>query len=181
MNKKKLIEITFCAAALILCAVCGWITWAAGSKIDTAPSMTGQAAFPSGDPPLEIPAASSADETPDSDSITLTCRIVSGADTGILILESQTDAADIYMLNINKHSFTAQSPEFERLENDMLLRITYDGTILGSYPAQFGGILEILVLEGGTDNPEELYPDVPDELWETDPESNGGITDLAQT
>lgn len=117
-------------------------------------------------------------QTPDEDSISLVCRIVDGADTGNLLLASQNDTADIYMLNINRYPLTAQSSDFEKLENGMLLQITYDGMILETYPAQFGNIQEILVLDYGTDNLSELYLDVLNDLWETDPGLNSNITEL---
>lgn len=124
-------------------------------------------------------------QTPDQHAIPQTpdeyneiCRIIDGADTGNLLLASQNDPADIYMLNITGRTLVFQSSASEKLENGMLLQITHDGSILESYPAQFGNILEILVLDYGMDNLSELYLDVLNDLWETDPGLNSDITEL---
>lgn len=182
---KKKSRILILSTALVLCAMAAGLA-AAGiqqSRHTAVPhetSGTPVAALPAADPEntTEAPGESSIPDPCPEETFALTCRIISGADTGNLLLAAQNDTAELYMLNINNHSLTAQSPAFEKLENGMLLKITYDGMILESWPAQFGYVTEILVLEAGMDNLCELYLNVLNDLWETDPALNSDITQL---
>lgn len=111
------------------------------------------------------------------ESISVVCRIIDGARTGNLLLAAQDDTGSIYRLNVNDYPLTAESSEFEELENGMLLSVTCGGT-LESYPAQFDGIREIIVPESGMDNLCELYLNVLNDLWEVDSGLNSDITQL---
>lgn len=117
-------------------------------------------------------------DAPDADSVTLTCRIVSGAKTGDLLLAAQDGSAGVYRLNVSDYPLTYENSETAGLQNGMLLAITHGGIILETYPAQFGDVREILVPDSGMDNLCELYLKVLDDLWEVDPALNADITEL---
>lgn len=184
MKKQKRTAVLL--AALILCAAgigmllnAGKLSKAQKSSAVAPPvAEPGEPVSTGSDGHTAVPDDQTIPEMPDTSSVILTCRIISGADTGNLLLASQEDTADIYILNANNYSLTAQSPNFEKLENGMLLQITYNGMIMETYPAQLSGILEILVLGYGMDNLGELYLNVLNDLWETDSGLNSDITEL---
>lgn len=144
----------------------------AGDASDGAPDSETASEAAAGSPILGT------EPVPDSSSVSLTCRIVSGAETGNLLLAAQDGSPDVYRLNVSEHPLTYESPEAAVLQNGMLLDIIHGGSILETYPAQFGDIREILVLNGGMDNLCELYLNVLNDLWEVDPALNDGITEL---
>lgn len=184
MKKQKrtavlLAALILCAAGIGMLLTAGKLSKAQKSSASAPPvAEPGEPVITGSDGHTAVPDDQTIPEMPDTSSVILTCRIISGADTGNLLLASQEDTADIYILNANNYSLTAQSSYFEKLENGMLLQITYDGTIMETYPAQLSGILEILVLDYGMDNLGELYLNVLNDLWETDPGLNSDITEL---
>lgn len=122
----------------------------------------GEASIPSGItdmPSDEAPANSSGLDEPSAASAVLTARVVSADESGSLLLAGTGEQAGVYRSTV---------PDGESLRPGMLLDITYDGSVLETYPAQLCGITEVRILEDGFDDRCALYMDVFTELWETD-------------
>lgn len=203
MKKRKQFRIPALLLALLLCTLsaCGS---ASGQVPDEPPSeqprVNAEESLYSAAESLDAAATSGAAKTPDSgsatadipethsdhtkppvmevESVTTTCRIVDGADTGNLLLAAQDDSADVYRLKVREDLLYYENPETTELKNGMLVEICHSGMILESYPAQFADIYSILVPDSGMDNLCELYLQVLDDLWEVDPELNSHITEL---
>ena len=66
-----------------------------------------------------------------------------------------------------------------------LVEVTYGGSILESWPAQFGGVTAVEAMAGGFDDRCALYFQVLEDLWDVDPGLNSDLTylgvDLSQT
>lgn len=113
----------------------------------------------------------------------VTLRIVSGADSGQLLLAENGEAATaIYTLDINSLSFV---PDFDApLRNGQLLNVYYDSFTEG-WPMCFGGVSSLEAVEGGFDDRCALYLQVLEDLWAVDSALNEGIervgVDLSQT
>lgn len=186
MNTRKRILIFAAILALLLCALAVRNLISAPQTKETALSDSpaaesapaalaaadeGSASAATVQAPAETGSAS-------ADSVSLTCRIISGAETGNLLLAAQDGSADVYRLNVSDHPLTFENSETADLQDGMLLEITHGGIILETYPAQFGDVREILVLDSGMNNLCELYLQVLNDLWETDPALNADITEL---
>ena len=59
-----------------------------------------------------------------------------------------------------------------------LVEVTWDGSVMESYPMRFGTVASVRILEDGFDDLCRLYLDVLNDLWEVDPSLNDGITEL---
>ena len=107
-------------------------------------------------------------------SATAVCRVVSN-DGSLLLAGADGDSA-IYTL----------TPEDDaNLAAGALVRVTYDGTVLESWPAQFSGVTAVETMRGGFDDRCALYLQVLEDLWEVDSGLNGSLTyigvDLSRT
>ena len=107
-------------------------------------------------------------------SVTAVCRVVSN--DGSLLLAGMDGDPNIYIL----------TPEDDTdLAVGTLVEVTYDGTILETWPAQLGGVSAVEVFESGFDDRCALYLQVLEDLWEVGSGLNGDVTyigvDLSRT
>ena len=107
-------------------------------------------------------------------SVTTFCRVVSN--DGSLLLAGMDGDTNIYTL----------TPEDDaNLAAGTLVEVTYDGSILETWPAQFGSVSAMETVEGGFDDRCALYLQVLEDLWEVDSGLNGDLTyigvDLSRT
>lgn len=112
-----------------------------------------------------------------------TFRIVDGAETGQLVLAENGDAGSgVYTLSLDQLNFEFQLAE--PLRSGQLINVYFE-TVTETYPAQFGGVSAVELVEGGFDDRAALYLDVLEDLWEVDSGLNDGVevigVDLSQT
>ena len=134
-------------------------------------AASGNGPVPGGTPSNE---AQSGGETCQSASVTAICRVVSN--DGSLLLAGMDGDTNIYTL----------TPEdATNLATGTLVEVTYGGSILESWPAQFGGVTAVEAMVGGFDDRCALYFQVLEDLWDVDPGLNSDLTylgvDLSQT
>lgn len=113
-------------------------------------------------------------ESSQSASATALCRVV--ANDGTLLLAGADGDANVYTL----------TPEDDtNLAVGTLVEIAYGGTILETFPAQFGGVTAVRAVEDGFDDRCALYLQVMEDLWAVDDGLNSGVTyigvDLSRT
>lgn len=107
-------------------------------------------------------------------SVTTICRVVSN--DGSLLLAGMDGDTNIYTL----------TPEdATNLAAGTLVGVTYDGTVLETWPARFSGVTAVDIRSDGFDDLCALYLRVLEDLWEVDSGLNGGLTyigvDLSRT
>lgn len=115
-------------------------------------------------------------------------RIVDGAESGDLVLAGE-NAGQVYTLSLNGAAeipvfLDGQSAQADALEDGMMVEVSFDGTVLESYPAQFGEVYSLSGYSLGTaQNPggsyydlSGLYLQVLDDLWNRDPGLNSNIS-----
>ena len=107
-------------------------------------------------------------------SVTAVCRVVSN--DGSLLLAGTGGDPNIYILTLEDAANPAAGT---------LVEVTYDGTILETWPAQLGGVTAVKTAEDGFDDRCALYLQVLEDLWEVDSGLNGELTyigvDLSET
>ena len=107
-------------------------------------------------------------------SVTTVCRVVSN--DGSLLLAGTDGDPNIYILTLEDAANPAAGT---------LVEVTYDGTILETWPAQLGGVTAVKTAEDGFDDRCALYLQVLEDLWEVDSGLNGELTyigvDLSET
>ena len=98
-------------------------------------------------------------------AVTTVCRVISN--DGSLLLAGMDGDPNIYTL----------TPEDDtNLAAGALVEVTYDGTVLESWPAQFSGVTAVNTARGGFDDRCALYLQVLKDLWEVDSGLNGDVT-----
>lgn len=115
-------------------------------------------------------------------------RIVDGAESGNLVLAGN-GAGQVYTLSVNGAAeipifLDSRPAQADALEDGMMVEISFDGTVLESYPAQFGNVYSLSGYSLGTEqNPCGSYYDlcglylqVLDDLWNRDPGLNSNIS-----
>ena len=107
-------------------------------------------------------------------AVTTVCRVISN--DGSLLLAGMDGDPNIYTL----------TPEDDtNLAAGALVEVTYDGTVLETWPAQFSGVTAVDTARGGFDDRCALYLQVLEDLWEVDSGLNDGLTyigvDLSRT
>lgn len=115
-------------------------------------------------------------------------RIVDGAESGNLVLAGE-GAGQVYTLSLNGAAevpvfLDGQPAQADALEDGMMVEVSFDGTVLESYPAQFGEVYSLSGYSLGTaQNPGGshydlcgLYLQVLDDLWNRDPGLNSNIS-----
>lgn len=120
-------------------------------------------------------------------SVSALFRIVDGAEDGSLLLaRPEGGAGDIYRLGTSRDGLKiyldGETASSDALEDGMAIRITWDGSIMETYPAQFSGVTKIEAWSiGSEENPGGgyydlcgLYLQVLNDLWEKDPALNEG-------
>lgn len=101
-------------------------------------------------------------------------KVIKIYDKSMLISNAgnKINSSDLYILS------TALDYDKEKIQPGAIIEIEYDGTILESYPAQFGNIKSIKFIEK-KDDMVGFYEKVFDKLWETDKGLNENIEILA--
>ena len=132
---------------------------------------------------------SSAGEAPaEPGLVTETFRLVTAGDSGRPAVLAGVDgtSGDVYTLDM----FGVEDVTLEGVSREemalldwapaagALVEVTWNGSVLESYPAQFGEVTAVRILEDGFDDQCRLYLDVLNDLWEVDPGLNEGITEL---
>lgn len=118
-----------------------------------------------------------------SDTNTVVCRIVSGAERGILLLAAlKGDGSADSVLRLSVDGLTVEGGP---LRDGMTVGVSYNGLVAQSFPAQLGNPTRISVREEAADDRCALYLKALNDLWEEDPALNSGIEiiglDLSET
>ena len=120
--------------------------------------------------------------------MTETFRLVDAGDSGqpAILAKADGTSGDVYTLDlfgvedVTLEGYTAE--EIAAMDwspvAGALVEVTWNGTVLESYPAQFGEVTAVCILEDGFNDLCRLYRDVLNDLWEADPGLNDGITEL---
>ena len=103
------------------------------------------------------------------------CRVITAEDGQFLLAGADGD----------RNIYTASVDGNGDFQPGTLVEVTYDGSIMETWPARFGGVSAVEIFEGGFDDRCALYLQVLEDLWETDSGLNGDVTyigvDLSQT
>ena len=120
--------------------------------------------------------------------VTETFRLIDAGDGGESALLAGLDGGpgDVYTLDIfGVEDLTIEGYTQEEMYlidwspvPGALVEITWDGSVMESYPARFGEVASVRILEDGFNDLCRLYRDVLNDLWEVDPGLNDGITEL---
>lgn len=123
------------------------------------------------------------DTTNPEDSRTISLKIVDGSDDKTLILAGK-ESHDVYALPVDGIPvyLDGKLADAEALEDGMTADISYDGSVLDTFPAKLGNVDGIYVYSLGSEkNPGGsmydicgLYLKVLDDLWKEDKGLNGG-------
>lgn len=160
-----------------------------------APAESVEAPVPGGTEPSAADLPSGGEEAPpslaeDEEPTVLTCRIVDGAEDGNLLLAELGDGlyggTGVYRLNGKDVAVTldGEAAEPSVLEDGMVVEVSFNGSVLESFPAQFGEVYQIAGYSIGSEkNPAGtcydlcgLYLQVLDDLWEKDKGLNENIS-----
>ena len=112
-----------------------------------------------------------------------TFRIVSGAETGQLVLaKHEGTASEVYLLSLD--TLEIKVSVSEPFRNGQLINVYFE-EILESYPLQFSGVTAVERSEWGFDDRCALYLKVLEDLWAVDPALSEDVeilgVDLSQT
>ena len=126
------------------------------------------------------------DVSPSENTITEIFTLVDGAETGNLVLD---DDSTVYTLAVGDIPvyLDDEIADAGAIQDGMPVYVEYDGTILESFPLQFGNVLRISVYSLGNEkNPANttydicgLYLKVFEDLWSRAEELNNGITKIS--
>ncbi len=121
-----------------------------------------------------------------SETVVKACRIVADADEGFpLLAELDGDANGVYRLSTEKLPIEAANEADKALRDGMVIEVTFDGTVMETYPAQFSGVQSLKVRENAMDDRCALYLGALNDLWEKDAGLNSDIQqiglDLSET
>ena len=165
------LSVYFCAGLLAACA---------GGDIPA-----GGGTDPGGTPSEETQTGG---ETAEPGQVTETFRLVDAGEGGqpALLAKADGGAGDVYTLDISSvEDLTIEGYTQEQMAlldwapaAGALVEVTWDGTVMESYPARFGEVTAVRILEDGFNDLCRLYRDVLNDLWEADPGLNDGITEL---
>ena len=165
------LSLYFCACLLAACA---------GGDIPA-----GGGTDPGGTPSEETQTGG---ETAEPGQVTETFRLVDAGEGGqpALLAKADGGAGDVYTLDISSvEDLTIEGYTQEQMAlldwapvAGALVEVTWDGTVMESYPARFGEVTAVRILEDGFNDLCRLYRDVLNDLWEVDPGLNDGITEL---
>lgn len=165
------LSLYFCACLLAACAGGG--------------ASPGEGAEPGG---ISSEEPQTGEETTESGQVTETFRLVDAGDGGRSAVLAKMDgrAGDVYTLDIfSVEDLTIEGYTQEQMAlldwsptPGALVEVTWDGTVMESYPAQFGEVAAVRILEDGFNDLCRLYREVLNDLWETDPALNEDITEL---
>lgn len=125
---------------------------------------------------------------PDKDAVVWQLRIVDGALSGHLMLAGQ-GSGQVYSLSVNDIPvyLDGEPAAADALQDGMMIDVTFDGTVMETYPGQLGQVYDIHAYSQGTQqNPYGscfdlcgLYLQVLNDLWERDPGLNDDILHIS--
>lgn len=150
---------------------------------------------PSTDDEPDLPADTVSVDEPSNDdggeTYSALFRIVDGAEDGSLMLTGLDGTlGDVYRLSSKRDGLTitldGAAADYTALEDGMPIRVTWDGSIMETFPAGFSGVTAIEGWSlGSAENPGGgfydlcgLYLQVLDDLWEKDPALNTEVVAL---
>ena len=114
-------------------------------------------------------------ETTQPASVIAICRVIAAEDSQLLLAGTDGDPG----------IYTLSTEDDTRLIPGALVEVTYDGSILETWPTQFGGVTAVETMAGGFDDRCALYLQVLEDLWDVDSGLNGDVTylgvDLSRT
>lgn len=185
--KKVLLLVTLCFALLTGCGTVAEDP-RASEELPVSPDSGTVAVEPGGQATVTAPPA----ELPDKgENSSILCRIVDGAEDGSLML-ADADSTGMYrgsgvyrMSAENKTVYLdgkLASPDV--LVDGMLVEVFFDGFVMESFPAQFGGVQYLSAWSQGSErDPGGSYYDlcgfylkVLDDLWNEDAGLNSDVT-----
>ena len=128
-------------------------------------------------------------ETTEPGRVTETFRLVKvgdGDDPASVLAGTDGGAGAVYTLDLfSVEDLTIEGYTQEEMDlldwspmPGALVEVTWDGSVMESYPMRFGTVASVRILEDGFDDLCRLYLDVLNDLWEVDPSLNDGITEL---
>lgn len=178
----KLWKRVFILALCLLLTAC-----APAAETPESPARTEGPAAPAD--PAGVPPSLAEDEEP----TVLTCRVVDGAEDGNLLLaeldEGLYGGTGVYRLNVKDVPVTldGEAAEPSVLEDGMAVDVAFNGTVLESFPAQFGEVYSVSAWSRGRGRNGGgtmfdlcgLYLQVLDDLWKKDPALNGDVSQIA--
>ena len=113
--------------------------------------------------------------SPKTEGAVARCRVVAvGEGNTLLLADVDSERGDIYTLDAGELSLGHDQAELGELLDDgqlavgALVEVAFGGDILESYPALFGGVERVTVLEDGFDDRCALYLRVLNDLWDKD-------------
>ena len=178
----KLWKRVFILALCLLLTAC-----APAAETPESPARTEGPAAPAD--PAGVPPSLAEDEEP----TVLTCRVVDGAEDGNLLLaeldEGLYGGTGVYRLNVKDVPVTldGEAAEPSVLEDGMPVEVAFNGSVLESFPAQFGEVYSVSAWSRGQGKNGGgtmfdlcgLYLQVLDDLWKKDPALNGDVSQIA--
>lgn len=128
-------------------------------------------------------------ETTEPGRVTETFRLVTvgdGDDPASVLAGTDGGAGAVYTLDLfSVEDLTIEGYTQEEMDlldwspmPGALVEVTWDGSVMESYPMRFGTVASVRILEDGFDDLCRLHLDVLNDLWEVDPSLNDGITEL---
>jgi len=113
----------------------------------------------------------------------MTLRIVSGAETGELVLaENSETGSGVYTLSTR--SLSRKDLPKDPLQDGQLINVYYE-SFTESWPMNFGGVSAIEIVDSSFNNRAAIYLQVLEDLWDKDSGLNDGVeiigVDLSQT
>ena len=139
-----------------------------------------------GETPAETSTVSPVEsEEPGAVQVSQTFRIVDGAEDGSLLLADLEGGSGIYRLSVTDDipiTLDGGSASAADLTDGMELTVTYDGTILETWPGTLSQVYALSAatpVGGGYTDLCGFYLKVLDDLWQVDSGLNSGITQAA--
>lgn len=136
----------------------------------------GEAVTPSPAPPEE--------SAPPADSVEMTCRIVDGAEAGVLMLaeveNGPYDGGGVYSFAVGETPvwIDGERKTAADLTDGMLVTVCWNGMVAESYPAQLGETYSLRAESADTDDHCGLYLQVLSDLWDASGGLNEGVEEL---
>lgn len=112
----------------------------------------------------------------------VTCRIVDGAESGRLLLAAlDEDRSDgVFSLDLCEMAVWMEGELVDStvLKDGMKIVVTWNGSVMETFPVQLAGVSAIEVTEDKADDRCGLYLQVLEDLWAVDPGLNSGLAEL---
>jgi len=113
---------------------------------------------------------------PDGPGEILTARVLSREEDAFLLAGLTDPYPDLYVLS--RSDLEAAGLSSEDLGPGARAELTFDGSVLETWPAKIGNLTGCTVIDDGRDRLYQLYLDVLEDLWEKDPALHDDITKI---